>query len=111
MSHSAFNRGSDIEGQVENSVLSPNIIIGEGARVSYSVLMPGVTVAPGAVVKYAILGENCQIGAGCQVGGVPEDVLPDAWGLTVLAPNCQVEDGRRVPPGVMLDRNGKEVSR
>ena len=46
-----------------------------------------------------------------QCRDLPEDVLPDAWGLTVLAPNCQVEDGRRVPPGVMLDRNGKEVSR
>ena len=111
VSHSAFNRGSNIEGQVENSVLSPNVTVGEGARVSYSVLMPGVTVAPGAVVKYAILGENCHIGAGCQIGGAPEDVLPHAWGLTVLAPSCQVEDGRQVSPGAMLDRNGKEVSR
>ena len=62
MSHSAFNRGSIIEGAVENSVLSPNVTVGEGARVAYSVLFPGVTVEPGAVVEYAILGEGCRIG-------------------------------------------------
>ena len=96
---------------MENSVLSPNVIVGEGAKVSYSVLLPGVTVEPGAVVKYAILGENCRIGEGCQVGGAPEDVLPESWGLTVLAPGCQVENGRKVRPGIMLDRNGEEVSK
>ena len=42
------NRGSDIAGTVENSVRSPNVTIGEGARISYSVLFPGVTVEPGA---------------------------------------------------------------
>ena len=111
VTHSAFNRGSDIEGTVENSVLSPNVVVGEGAKVSYSVLLPGVVVEPGAVVKYAILGENCRIGEGCQVGGAPEDVLPESWGRTVLAPGCQVENGRKVRPGIMLDRNGEEVSK
>ncbi|MEI3304821.1 MAG: hypothetical protein V8R40_01615 [Dysosmobacter sp.] len=69
----------------------------EGARVSYSVLLPGTVVEPGAVVEYAILGENCRIGAGlpgrrhageCRTRG--------AWGLTVLAPGCQVAQGRQV---------------
>ena len=40
MSHSAFNRGSIIEGAVENSVLSPNVTVGEGARVAYSRALP-----------------------------------------------------------------------
>ncbi|SFO97104.1 glucose-1-phosphate adenylyltransferase [Oscillibacter sp. PC13] len=111
VSHSAFNRGSDIEGTVENSVLSPLVHIGEGARVSYSVLLPGVTVEPGAVVEYAILGERCHVGRGCHVGGTPEQTAAEQWGLTVLAPDCTLEEERRVPAGTMLDRNGKEVSR
>ena len=111
MSHSAFNRGSVIEGTVENSVLSPNVTVGEGARVSYSVLFPGVTVAPGAVVEYAILGENCRIGKNCRVGGTPENTAPDPWGLAVLAPGCALEDEKQVRPGVMLSKNGEEVSR
>ena len=111
VSHSAFNRGSDIEGAVENSVLSPNVTIGEGARISYSVLFPGVTVEPGAVVEYAILGEGCRIGRGCRVGGTPENTAPDPWGLTVLAPGCTLESDKRVRPGIMLNKNGEEVSR
>ena len=109
--HSAFNRGSDIEGTVENSVLSPLVNIGEGAKVSYSVLLPGVTVEPGAVVEYAILGERCHVGKDCHVGGAPEQADQETWGLTVVAPDCSLEPGRQVRPGIMLDRDGKEVSR
>ena len=111
VTHSAFNRGSDIAGVVENSVLSPLVKVGAGARVSYSVLMPGAEVAPGAVVEYAILGEDCKVGPGCHVGGTPEETAPDPWGLTVLAPGCRLAEGTAVRPGVMLGRCGEEVSK
>ena len=57
------------------------------------------------------VGEGCKIGAGCQVGGTPESAAPAPWGLTVLAPHCELEAGKRVRPGIMLDRNGEEVSK
>ena len=86
--------------------------LGEGARVSYSVLLPGTVVEPGAVVEYAILGEDCRIGRNCRVGGAPESVAEGGtWGLTVLAPGCQLEAERQVAPGAMLDRSGEEVSK
>ena len=68
-------------------------------------------VKPGAVVEYAILGENCSIGENCHVGGTPEETAPASWGLTVLAPNCSLAEGKEVRPGIMLDRNGEEVSK
>ena len=68
-------------------------------------------VKPGAVVEYAILGEGCRIGRNCRLGGTPEETAPDPWGLTVLAPGCVLEDEKRVRPGVMLNKNGEEVSR
>ena len=112
MSHCAINRGSEIQGTAENSVLSPRVVVGEGARVSYSVLLPGTVVEPGAVVEYAILGEGCRIGRDCHVGGTPESGAEGApWGLTVLGPGCQVEPGRQIAPGTMLDSNGEEVSK
>ena len=110
VTHSAVNRGSVLEGVVENSVLSQNVTVAEGATVRYSVLFPNVEVAPGAVVEYAILGEGCRIGPGCRVGGTPENT-PDGWGLTVLAPGCQLPEGRDAKAGVMLNRNGEEVSK
>ena len=109
VSHSAINRGCDIEGTVENSVLSPRVTVEKGAKVSYSVLLPGVTVEAGAVIEYAIIGEGCHIGKDCRVGGAPDSALDGKWDLTVLAPDCQLEDGREVAPGIMLDHHGKEV--
>ncbi len=111
VTHSAFNRGSDLEGTVENSVLSQGVNVAAGAEVSYSVLFPGVQVEEGAVVRYAIVGEGCRIGKGCHVGAAPEDTDPVKWGLTVLAPGCALEDGRTVAPKTMLNRNGEEVTR
>ena len=112
MSHCAINRGSEIQGTAENSVLSPRVVVGEGARVSYSVVLPGTVVEPGAVVEYAILGEGCRIGRDCHVGGTPESVADGAaWGLTVLGPGCQVEPGRQIAPGTMLNSSGEEVSK
>lgn len=109
--HSAFNRGDELEGVVENSVLSAAVTVEEGARVSYSVLMPGVTVKAGAVVEYAIVGQDAVIAENCAVGASPESAEPLSWGLTVLAPGCALEAGSRVPPKTVLDQNGEEVAR
>lgn len=111
VNHSAFNRGGDLEGTVENSVLSAGVNVEEGARVSYSVLMPGVTVKAGAVVEYAIVGQDALIRENCRVGASPEGVDPLAWGLTVLAPGCALEAGTTVPPKTMLNKSGEEVAR
>ena len=111
VNHSAFNRGSELNGCVENSVLSAGVTVEEGARVSYSVLMPGVTVRAGAVVEYAIVGQNVTIGENCRVGAAPEQADPLTWGLAVLAPGCALEAGTTVPPKTMLDKNGAEVAR
>ena len=111
VNHSAFNRGCELEGTVENSVLSQGVTVAPGAEVSYSVLFPGVTVEEGAVVKYAILGEGCKVGAGCKVGCDPAEADPDKWGLAVVAPGCKLEAGRVVAPKTMLSKNGEEVSR
>ncbi|MBQ9330348.1 MAG: glucose-1-phosphate adenylyltransferase [Oscillibacter sp.] len=111
VTHSAINRGSVFLGTVENSVISPGVTVGEGARVSYSVVLPGTVIESGAVVEYAILGEGCRIGANAQVGCAPQGADPDTWGLTVLAPGCPVADGRTIPAGTMLDRSGEEVTK
>lgn len=108
VNNSAINRGCEIYGNVESSVLSPNVKIANGASISHSVLLPGVVVEAGAVIEYAILGENCHIGKDCRVGGAPADGKKE---LAVLAPDCKLEDGRTVAPGVMLDYKGQEVAK
>ncbi len=107
--HSVLTQGCEVEGTVKNSVLSPNVVIEEGAEVHYSVLMPGVTVKKGSVVKYAIIGENVHIDAGARIGDDPDST--DAWGITVLGPGTSIDQGEVVRPNTMLNRNHEEVRR
>lgn len=110
--NSAIAKGCTIDGEVKNSVLSTNTVVGEGAEVTYSVIMPGAVIAPGARVHYAIVGENCRIGKDAVVGAPPESADdPDQWGIAVLGPDTVVSDGEHVGAKTMLDRHhGEEVS-
>ena len=98
--HSIVTEGCEIEGHVENSVLSPSVKVGVGSRVLYSVLMPG------AVVEYAIVGENSVIKAGARVGTEPDG--SEGWGVATCGPDVTIRAGAVVPAGAMI-YTGEEV--
>ena len=104
--HSIVTEGCEIEGHVENSVLSPSVRVGKGAKVLYSVLMPGAVVEDGAVVEYAIVGENTVIGDGAHIGAPPDGT--DAWGVATCGPDITIRPGAVVPASAMI-YNGEEV--
>jgi glucose-1-phosphate adenylyltransferase len=54
--------------EVHHSVLSPDVLVSEGATVADSVLMQGVRIGRGAVVRRAILDKNVVIPEGVQIG-------------------------------------------
>ncbi len=111
VSDTAFNRGDIIDGNVNNSVLSQNIIIEEGATVDHSVLFPGVKVESGAVIRHAIIGESCVIGKNAVIGEEPAAGESDESGIAVVGPGCIIEEGRVIKAKHMLDASGKEVVR
>ena len=98
--HSIVTEGCDVDGKVENSVLSHSVKVGAGAKVSYSVIMPGAVIEPGAVVEYAIIGENAHIGAGAHVGAEPDG--SESWGVATVGPEVRVGAGVAVPPSAMI---------
>ena len=104
--HSIVTEGCEIDGEVENSVLSSSVKVGRGARVSYSVLMPGVTVEENAVVEYAIIGENTVIKAGAHIGAQPDGT--EAWGVATCGPGITVKEGAAIPASAMI-YTGEEV--
>lgn len=65
--------GSTVLGEVHNSIISPEVFIGEGAKVSDSILLPGVRVESGARVMRAILGEGAQVDMNAYFGSLDED--------------------------------------
>ncbi len=104
--HSIVTEGCEIDGEIENSVLSSSVKVGKGARVSYSVLMPGVSVEENAVVEYAIIGENTVIKSGAHVGAQPDGT--DAWGVATCGPDITIRKGAVVPASAMI-YTGEEV--
>ena len=104
--HSIVTEGCEIDGRVENSVLSPNVVVADGAEVSFSVLMPGAVVEKGAVVKYAIIGENTVVEAGAKVGTEP-DGSPN-WAVATCGPNIRIRKNATVAAGAMI-YTGEEV--
>lgn len=69
---SIISQGCRIGGRVERSVLSPGVVIEEGAVVRDSVLMSGSVVERGARVEYAILDESVRVAANSTLGEARE---------------------------------------
>ncbi|MGW7400249.1 glucose-1-phosphate adenylyltransferase [Streptomyces cyaneofuscatus] len=69
---SIVSPGCVIRGQVTGSVLSPGVIVEQGAVVQGSVLHHGVRVGRGAVVRNAILDKNVDVPPRATIGVNPE---------------------------------------
>ena len=97
--HSLVTGGSEVYGQVVDSVLFHSVTVEEGARVRGSILMPGAVVKAGAVVEYTIAAERAVIGAHARVGGPGTGGRPP---ITVVASDVHVGAAASVPPGAMV---------
>jgi glucose-1-phosphate adenylyltransferase len=65
--------GCSIEGTVRESVLSPGVRIGQGARVDAAVLWDDVEIGAGAQVQRAIIEEGVKVPPGFAIGLNPEE--------------------------------------
>jgi glucose-1-phosphate adenylyltransferase len=83
-------------GQVESSVLSPDVRLQERSVINRSVLMSGVRIGAGAVIDNAILDKNVVIPPGAQVG-IDHDAdrargfTVSEGGITVVGKGIRVE--------------------
>jgi glucose-1-phosphate adenylyltransferase len=60
--------GSEIYGEIYNSVIGCDVTIGEGTIVRDSIIMNGTVLGPGGEYNKAIIAENCVIGQGVKLG-------------------------------------------
>ena len=98
--HSIVSEGCVIDGEVVNSVLSPAVKIGRGAKVLNSVIMPGTVIEDGAVVEYSIVGENARICSRAVVGAAPTE--DEERVIATIGPNVTVREGAVVPADAMI---------
>ena len=96
--------GCEICGYIENSVLSSNVVIEEGATVKDSIIMSGTVIRRGAVVNYSIIDEDVDVGENVTVGEAKET----AKGIAVLGRNIKIGKNAKVLPGAMVDKDIQE---
>ncbi|HEX2088927.1 MAG TPA: glucose-1-phosphate adenylyltransferase family protein [Actinomycetota bacterium] len=112
---SMLSPGCRIRGRVVSSVLSPGVIVEEGAEVQESVLLHDVVVRSGASVQTAIVDAEVEIGAGARVGrarasgrtgGGSSDVSAEEVAVVgvraAVRQGASVRAGDRVKPASMV---------
>ena len=99
-----IGNGTEVSGEVTNSVIGNGVMIGRGAKIRDSIVMHGAVIEDGAVLDKAIVAENAHIGQGAVIGcgdAVPNRVKPKIYGYGLAV----VGEDTEVPPNVRIGRN------
>lgn len=97
--NSIVSLGGEINGTVENSVLSDHVTVKKGAVVRNSVLFKGVVIGENSVVENVILDEDVAIGKNCKVGAKAQPVRK----ISVVGRGYNLPDKGVVEPGEILE--------
>lgn len=106
---SLVSPGCRIMGRVENSVLSPGVVVGEGAVVKDSVIMHKSRIGSGSRVLRSIIDKHVVLGDGVSIG-LPEPCSEAnrespthlSTGITVIGRDARLEAGVRLGANVIV---------
>ena len=99
-----IGEGTEIYGEVRNSVIGSGVVIGKGAVVRDSIIMKGTNIGAGCVVDKAIIAEDVVIGADCRLGvgaDKPNTLNPKIYGFGLVT----IGEGSTVPANVTIGKN------
>jgi glucose-1-phosphate adenylyltransferase len=104
---SLISHGCVIKGRVEHSVLSPGVVVEEGAVVRDSILFFDVVIGAGSAVYRAILDKEVVVGKHCQIGR-GDELTPNKLEPTRLNTGITLVGKRtRLPDQLKVGRNCK----
>jgi glucose-1-phosphate adenylyltransferase len=101
---SLISDGTEVYGEVSNSIIGSGVTIEAGAVVRDSIIMQNTVIKAGAILDKAIVAENCVIGEKSVVGWgdqAPNRVRPDIYGFALAV----VGEDTVIPGGVRIGRN------
>lgn len=101
---SLISNGTEIDGEIRNSVLGAGVVIGKGSVVRDSIIMRDVEIGENCVVDKAIIAENTKIGDRVVLGigsEVPNKEKPHIYsgGLVTIGENSVI------PQDVQIGKN------
>ena len=92
--------GCEIDGVVENSILSHDVVVKKGAVVKNAIIYSGTVIGEKAKVNYAIIDENVVVGKGAKVGEENDELK-----ISVLGRDISVSDKKTVKAGDIIDES------
>ncbi len=103
-----ITEGCYINGNVEHSVLSEGVDVGDGAIIRDSVIMPNVKIGAGAVIEKTIIGPGAIIGEGVIIGVNECEDNPYASpmctdGIVLLQGGVMIEPNTEIYKGAMVE--------
>ena len=99
-----IGEGSEIYGQVYNSVIGCDVIIGEGTIVRDSIIMNGTVIGDNCRLEKVIAAENVTIADGVVLGEgdyIENDTRPDIYRDGIVT----IGEGTVIPDSVTIGRN------
>ena len=99
--NSMITEGCEIEGTVENSVLSNGVIVEKGAIVKDAIIMSGAVIKAGAKVIYSIIDSNTLVSSGAVVG---EDKAT-AKGIAIVGSDLTIAENVVIEAGAMVNND------
>lgn len=101
---SIIGEGTEIYGEVTNSVIGSGVVIEKGAVVKDSIIMQDSVIGEGAIVEKAIIAEDVRIGAGSHLGVgeyAPSTYDPKVYQFDLVT----VGEHSVIPAGVEIGKN------
>lgn len=98
INQSLINEGCLIYGDVQHSVISTGVVIGEGSLVKDSILMPNVTVGKNVLIEKAIIGEDTFIYDNTSISWMASTISQsdhieyDRSGITIVGEKGYISD-------------------
>ena len=96
-----IGEGTEIYGEVHNSVIGPNVVIGKGSVIRDSIIMKNTSVGENVVMDKAIVAEDVVVGNNVVIGCGEEapNVLKPAvysFGLAAIGENSVIPDSVKI---------------
>lgn len=98
VSRCIIGEGTEVYGDVENSVISSGVTIEKGAVIRNSIIMNNATIGENAYMDKAIIAENVKIGKDAKLG-IGEEAVNEfkpqiySFGLVTIGENSVIPDG------------------
>ena len=105
ISTSLISNGCKIDGTVEESVLSPGVVVGKGSIVKHSVILNDVVIGDNCKIEDTIIDKNTVIGDNSVIG-TGNDMTPNKDNPKVLSSGLNVIGKKLIlPAGLVVERN------